>query len=148
MRHARYSIAVKTPKRVDAHTLASWRAVADQVAAALGRAGLPVTGLPDGAIDAGAGLQPGAIVEVDPIEDSAGGVFVFWRMPDELALPAQEAILARRPRDPALQRHGRMLSIMIDAMKQLLSESGFAVEDADAVNDLRALEIHVKVGQP
>lgn len=68
-------------------------------------------------------------------------------MPDELALPAQESLLARRLGDPALQRHGRMLSTMIDAMKQLLSESGFEVEDADAVNDLRALEIDVKVRQ-
>lgn len=86
-------------------------------------------------------------MEIDPLADSAGGVFVFWRIPDELALPAQEALLARRLDDPALQRHGRMMSIMIDAMKQLLSESGFAVEDAEAVNDLRALEIHVKVEQ-
>ena len=140
-------IAVKIPERADAQTLASWHAVADEVAAALRRAGLPVTGLPNGVIDAGAGRGPGAFVEVDPIADSAGGVFVFWRMPDELALPAQEALLAGRLGDPALQRHGRMLSIMIDAMKQLLSESGFAVEDADAVNDLRALEIHVKVRQ-
>jgi hypothetical protein len=35
---------------------------------------------------------------------------------------------------------------MIDAVTRLLIENNFAVEDAAHVNDLRALQIHVRPG--
>ena len=71
----------------DARTLAAWDALADQVAAALRRAGLPVTGPTTDVTHGRTGRKYGAFVEVDPIADSAGGVFVFWQVPDELRPP-------------------------------------------------------------
>jgi len=128
----------------DARTLAAWDALADQVAAALRRAGLPVTGPTTDVTNGRTGRKYGAFVEVDPIADSAGGVFVFWQVPDELARPSRAALLAGRLNDPAIQRYGHVVATMIDAMKRLLAESKFAVEDAANVNDLRPLEIHVR----
>jgi hypothetical protein len=112
------------------------------VAATLRRAGLPVRlwnglgGTTDG--------RGGALVEVDPIADGAGGVFVWWDLPDELALPAHEALLCGQIDHPAVKRSGQTVSIMIDAMTRLLIEEQFITEDAAIVNDMRALQIHVK----
>jgi len=128
----------------DARTLAAWHALADQVAAALRRAGLPVTGPTTDVTNGRTGRKYGAFVEVDPIADGAGGVFVFWQVPDELARPSREALLAGHLNDPAIQRYGHVVATMIDAMKRLLAESRFTVEDAATVNDLRPLEIHVR----
>lgn len=137
---------MEVPEKADAHTLAAWHALADQVADALRSAGLPVTGPATAVIAAGAGRKHGAFVEVDPFADSAGGVFVFWQVPDYLLHPTHEAVLAGRLDDPAIRHHGQVVSIMIDAMKRLLAESNFAVEDAATVADLRPLQIHLKSG--
>jgi len=59
----------------DARTLAAWHALANQVAAALRRAGLPVTGPATDVTNGRTGRKYGAFVEVDPIADGAGGVF-------------------------------------------------------------------------
>jgi len=138
---------MEVPQTADARTLAAWDALADQVAVALRRAGLPVTGPATDVTNGRTGRKYGAFVEVDPIADGAGGVFVFWQVPDELARPSREALLAGRLNDPAIQRYGHVVAIMIDAMKRLLAESKFAVEDAATVNDLRPLEIHVRSAQ-
>lgn len=135
---------MEVPETADARTLAAWDALADRVAATLRRAGLPVTGPTTDVTNGRTGRKYGAFVEVDPIADSAGGVFVFWQVPDELARPSREALLAGRLNDPAIQRYGHVVAIMIDAIKRLLAESKFAVEDAATVNDLRPLEIHVR----
>lgn len=142
--HDRYLTPMEVPQTADARTLAAWHALADQVAAVLRRAGLPVTGPATDVTNGRTGRKYGAFVEVDPIADSAGGVFVFWQVPDELARPSREALLAGRLNDPAIQRYGHVVATMIDAMKRLLVESKFAVEDAATVNDLRPLEIHVR----
>lgn len=142
--HNRYLTPMDVPETADARTLAAWDALADRVAAALRRAGLPVTGPTTDVTNGRTGRKYGAFVEVDPIADSAGGVFVFWQAPDELARPSREALLAGRLNDPAIQRYGRVVAIMIDAIKRLLAESKFAIEDAATVNDLRPLEIHVR----
>src|SRR5215472_18638612 len=142
--HNRYLTPMEVPETADARTLAAWDALADQVAVALRRAGLPVTGPTTDVTNGRTGRKYGAFVEVDPIADSAGGVFVFWQAPDELARPSREALLAGRLNDPAIQRYGYVAAIMIAAMKRLLTESKFAVEDAATVNDLRPLEIHVR----
>src|SRR5262249_34241113 len=142
--HNRYLTPMEVPETADARTLAAWDALADQVAAALRRAGLPVTGPTTEVTNGRTGQKYGAFVEVDPIADRAGGVFVFWQVHDELARPSREALLAGRLNDPAIQRYGQVVAIMIDAMKRLLPESKFAVEDAATVNDLRPLEIHVR----
>ena len=137
--------SVEMPQRADAATMDAWNALADQVAAVLRGAGLPVIRCGD---DIGVTVSDGsgAVVEVDSIADSAGGVFVFWQVPDELALPSHAALLAGRLDDPAITHFGRTMSIMIDAVTRLLIESNFAVEDAARVNDLRALQIHVRPG--
>ena len=147
-RHNRYLTPMEVPQTADARTLAAWDALADQVAVALRRAGLPVTGPATDVTNGRTGRKYGAFVEVDPIADGAGGVFVFWQVPDELARPSREALLAGRLNDPAIQRYGHVVAIMIDAMKRLLAESKFAVEDAATVNDLRPLEIHVRSVSP
>jgi len=135
---------MEVPETADARTLAAWDALADQVAAALRRAGLPVTGPTTDVTNGRTGRKYGAFVEVDPIADGAGGVFVFWQVPDELARPSREALLAGHLNDPAIQRYGHVVATMVDAMKRLLTESKFTVEDAATVNDLRPLEIHVR----
>ena len=135
---------MEVPQTADARTLAAWDALADQVAAVLRRAGLPVTGPTTDVTNGRTGRKYGAFVEADPLADRAGGVFVFWQVPDELARPSREALLAGRWNDPAIQRYGHVVAIMIDAMKRLLAESKFTVEDAATVNDLRPMEIHVR----
>jgi hypothetical protein len=137
-----YLPSVEIPEAAPPHMLAAWHALADQVAGALSSAGLPVIGPTDAAASA-LGRECGAVVEVDRFAD-AGGVFVHWRTPRELAGPAHEALLARRLDDPAIQRHGLTVSIMAEALKRLLAQSSFTVEDAAIVNDLRVLQIYVR----
>jgi hypothetical protein len=131
------------PQWADAGTMDAWHALAGQVAAALRVAGLPVIRCGYGR-GGPVGGECGAVVEVDPVDDGAGGVFVSWQVGEELARPVRAALLAGRVDDPAITHFGRTVSIMIDAVARLLIDHGFAVEDAARVNDLRALQIHVQ----
>src|SRR5262249_61657704 len=95
---------MEVPAIADARTLAAWDALADQVAAALRRAGLPVTGPTSDVTNGRTGRKYGAFVEVDPIADRAGGVFVFWQVSGEVGRPARGGVLAGRLIGPAVQR--------------------------------------------
>lgn len=132
---------VELPESAALATLAGWEQLADQVVDALSGSGLSATRLYDG-------NDPdnvmGAVVDVDPFSDTAGGVFVAWHLGASLADPMLAALERGHIDDPAIARAGQVRSTMIAAMVELLVAHEFDVEDALNVNDFRPLQIYIR----
>ncbi len=79
------------PEPVDPQTLGRWEQLAEAVRAELEAMGLPACRLVNGVSD-GQIKNEGAVVDLDPFWDGAGGVFVKWQVPAGLTLPAVEAL--------------------------------------------------------
>jgi hypothetical protein len=109
-------------EHVDETVLASWRRLAERVHDELVAAGLPMT-LFWGVKDAG------AVVEVDPVADDSGGVWVSWQVHPRLSDAAADAVHQGRLDDPAIQRSGAVKQVMQTALLALLGGAGYQVED-------------------
>jgi hypothetical protein len=109
-------------ERVDETVLASWRRLAERVRDELVAAGLPTT--LDGGVEDG-----GTVVEVDPVADDSGGVWVYWQVHPSLSDAAADAVQLDRLDDPAIQRSGAVKQVMQAALLALLGGAGYQVED-------------------
>ena len=104
---------------MDETVLASWRRLAERVRDELVAAALPV------AIE-GTVKDAGAVVEVDPVADDSGGVWVYWQVhPSCQTLPPMRCSWA----DWTIQRSGAVKQVMQVALLALLGGVGYQVED-------------------
>ncbi|MBV2363621.1 hypothetical protein ACFPZ0_09845 [Streptomonospora nanhaiensis] len=128
------------PARVDTQTLDRWKWIATRAVEELAMAGLPVTtGLPPS-------LGGGVEVEVDPLSDPTGGVYLRWQAHGQLIRPALEEFAARSGGaagepgaaaggDSAVRHHDTVCEAMVTAMATILTSAGFTVRRAGEVND-------------
>lgn len=119
-------MAGEMPERVDAETLSKLEHMAGAVRDELAAAGLQVV-----APGLAPGLAVGAEVEVDAINDAAGGVFVQWRASPRLRTCAINALRHRRTDDPALHHNGAVQAAMAKAINLILTSAGFSAAEAD-----------------
>jgi len=127
------------PKRVDARTLSRWERVASAARNELAAAGLPVV-VPSLAPK----LAVGADVTIDPIDDTAGGVFIEWHASPRLTDCAVTALRHKRTDDPALRYNGAVQEAMAKAVAVILKAAGFSVQDAE--DEYRPFALKVAAG--
>lgn len=110
--------------------------LAHDVAATLTRVGLP-TSLPDWVSEES---QPGgATVWIDPIADSAGGVYVAWSHHPELAAVVRRAVETMDLSGDDVRFAAATLEAMRQALQSILSAAGFLVTDAPDISGAQAL---------
>ncbi|MFF4544264.1 hypothetical protein [Streptomyces sp. NPDC001435] len=127
-------------RQADAETLRRWEAWASEARTQLAAAGLPVE--PHG-LDPAVGA--GAVVEVDPGADEAGGVYVSWRPAPVLRVAAMRCAMEQRPEDPVLGHIGAIDSAMTEAIRAVLTAGGFDI--GDSPNDFAEGAVYV-IGPP
>ena len=132
-------MAGEIPERVDAETQSRLEHVASAVRDELAAAGLEVVA-PGLAPD----LAAGAEVEVDLMNDTAGGVFIHWRVSPRLRTCAINALRHKRTDDPALSHNGAVQAAMAKAVSLILTSAGFSVDDAD--DEYRTFGLKVTAG--
>jgi len=132
-------MAGQMPKRVDARTLSRWERVASAARNELAAAGLPVV-VPSLAPK----LAVGADVTIDPIDDTAGGVFIEWHASPRLTDCAVTALRHKRTDDPALRHNGAVQKAMAKAVAVILTAAGFSVGDAE--DEYRPFALKVAAG--
>ncbi|SEH02036.1 hypothetical protein SAMN05444920_12392 [Nonomuraea solani] len=118
--------------------LGALRALAERVAFELDRAGLPII--------TGSETRPagGAELELDPGDDSAGGLYLHWRNAHLLADEVSEQLLGGRLSSPLIDHAGRIGSAMCEAMIKILESSGIGA--GMSTDDLRPLSVRVHEG--
>jgi hypothetical protein len=131
-----------TPEEV----ITEWHALAETVCQELQHAGLPAYVQHPATL---ADRQAGACVYVDTIEGPAGGVHVSWNAGESLT----EAVFGfMQPdrldlREPVIAHATRIVSLMDETIRSVLTLAGFSTRDAAELNDL-ASGIHVAGRQP
>ena len=121
--------------------LAGREALAGQVRRELVAAGLPVV-----AEGLGSELASGAEVEVDPVDDAAGGVYIVWQESPRLRHCALRAFRLRQLDEPVLQHSYAIGAAMMEAIATILASAGFSVEDAR--NEYRPQQMRVLAAPP
>jgi hypothetical protein len=115
--------------------IAEWHALAEAVCRELQHAGLPAYVQHPGTMAEG---QVGACVEVDTIEGPTGGVHVSWNASE----PLTEAVFEFMQPDqldllePVIEHGSRVVSLMDETIRSLLTLAGFRTRDAVEINDL------------
>ncbi|MGW3143148.1 hypothetical protein ACWDG1_00410 [Streptomyces sp. NPDC001177] len=112
-------------RQADAETLRRWEAWASEARTQLAAAGLPVE--PHG-LDPAVGA--GAVVEVDPGADEAGGVYVSWRPAPVLRVAAMRCAMAQRSDDPVLGHIRAIDEAMTEAIRAVLTAGGFVIGES------------------
>ncbi|MFI1913065.1 hypothetical protein [Nocardia sp. NPDC020380] len=125
---------MSNPNSVPEAELERRRELAKRVRAELERAGLPTLEA------AGAVGFAGAVVGVDPGDDSLGGVFVDWQADSALRKAAAAAVEESRFDDPAIRHNGIVAEQMGEAISGILRSAGFETEIDD---DLAPSVVHV-----
>ncbi|UXY27027.1 hypothetical protein [Streptomyces sp. HUAS TT20] len=127
-------------RQADAETLRRWEAWASEARTQLAAAGLPVE--PHG-LDPAVGA--GAVVEVDPGADEAGGVYVSWRPAPVLRVAAMRRAMEQRSDDPVLGHMNAIDKAMTEAIRAVLTAGGFEI--GDSPNDFAEGTVYV-IGPP
>jgi hypothetical protein len=115
--------------------IAEWHALAEAVCRQLRHAGLPAYVQQPGTL---ADRQAGACVHVDTLEGPAGGVHVSWNAGESLT----EAVFGcMQPegldlREPVIEQGARVVSLMDETIRSVLTLAGFRTCDAVELNDL------------
>lgn len=112
-------------RQADAETLRRREAWASEARTQLAAAGLPVEAH---------GLDPalgaGAVVEVDPAADEAGGVYVSWRPAPVLRVAAMRCAIEQRSGDPVLGYIRALDEAMTKAIRAVLTAGGFVLDES------------------
>ena len=90
--------------------------------------------------------RPGAVVQVDLGDDSAGGVYVTWRAADAVEGRVIDCVMRGQTNDPAIDELAELRLVMQKALFAVLSARGFVV--ADSNNDLSANSVVVTGAPP
>jgi hypothetical protein len=111
--------------RADDDTLATRRDLADRVQAALTYAGLPAC--PSGDTQ----VRSAAEVEVDEMNDEAGGVYVTWAPSADLLDAVVGSYADGRTDGPANESYFVITLAMRDVLMEVLRHCGFRVQAVD-----------------
>ncbi|MFJ3716277.1 hypothetical protein [Streptomyces sp. NPDC090057] len=126
--------------------IAEWHALATSVCRALQHAGLPAhvqyPGTP-------VVREAGACVHVDTVEGPAAGVHVGWNAGESLTEAVHRFMQPDRLdlREPVIAHGTRIVALMDETIRSVLTLAGFRTRDAAEVNDL-APGTHVAGRQP
>lgn len=118
------------------------RRVANSAVQALIAAGLP-TVLATDPLKPSSG--PGVVVDVDPGDDAAGGVWARWECTNAVGERAGDDLLAGRHDSPSITFHGAVVEAMQTAITAILNASGFDVRASD--DEMQPFAVHV-LGAP
>ncbi|MER5340534.1 hypothetical protein [Streptomyces mirabilis] len=115
--------------------IAEWHALAKKVCRELQHAGLPADVQHPNTL---ADRQAGACVSVDTIEGPTGGVHVSWNAGESLTEAALEFMQPDRLdlSEPVIEHGTRIVSLMDETIKSVLTLAGFRTRDAVELNDL------------
>ncbi|MFE9853936.1 hypothetical protein [Streptomyces sp. NPDC005780] len=112
-------------KKASAAEIAERNDRAGKVAEALTNAGFPVHQ------DVNVPAVLGALVSVDPADDSEGGVFVRWLIGPPLSRAAAESAQKGEIQSPAFRHFGFVTEHMHATLIAILGSAGFQAVDAD-----------------
>jgi hypothetical protein len=116
-------------------------------AAALENVALRVIEVLQGAgFSASSSRSPGAVVQVDLGNDTAGGVYVTWRAAGAVEARVIDCVMSGQTNDPAIEELAELRLIMQKALLAILSARGFVV--ANSNDDLRANSVVVTGAPP
>jgi hypothetical protein len=130
---ADFGIAHVPPEGVEA-----LNRLADDVVATLTRVGIPARHERDETDD-----SFGAIVSVDTVADTAGGVFVRWRTPPELTAVTRQAIDAGDYANPDVALAAAVNDATCAALIRILAAAGMPAREGDV---LRAGMVQLSLG--
>ncbi|WP_156925742.1 hypothetical protein [Glycomyces arizonensis] len=125
-------------QRADRIELSKRQGIASRVSGVLKDAGLPVP--TDVELERG----PGAVIEVDPGEDAAGGVYITWHVGPELDDRNNRRLLAGELLHDEIGFAGHVSESMMNAIVEILSFKRFDVEVSD--EEIRPYSIKVHGG--
>lgn len=112
-------------------------ALADRIVAILLRAGL--SAVRDNAIG---NDYSGASIDIDPVRDSACGVYVKWLAHPEVRAGAQRALLANDFTNADIAFAGAVSEAMCAAIIHILRAGGVEAQEAD---DMRPFDVHISL---
>jgi hypothetical protein len=133
--HKRANAEKSGSPHAEEEVIAEWHTLAETVCRELQHAGLPAYVQHPNTL---ADRQAGACVHVDTIEGPAGGVHVSWNAGESLT----EAVFGfMQPdrldlREPVIEHGTRVVALMDETIRSVLTLAGFRTSDAVESNDL------------